>query len=309
MKFSKLSYFTTVFSLGVAVQIALHLNQVSPRRDIASDGVIASEYVDAKNNSIKVCWGDVDLMQASTNEDFVKNIKLEPVHDLINEKMKNLIREKINEQYNLQRVGIEFVGWKECQPGDNSKLRIFAFEKISENLGRYSPGQCEVAQSYTKYSQKHPRGIIVKRPMKIPNFMYLKMYDADPNKVQIFMRTAVHEFGHAAGLHHEQYQAEAANDPNCNALKKQDANFHVPFHDLGLMTSYGDYDPTSIMNSCFTLKEDDQKEQNIKDIKLSEGDVHSLRCTYLRSQLNAGETCIPRKVVPPEYIPPSDDEY
>lgn len=57
---------------------------------------------------------------------------------------------------------------------------------------------------------------------------------------------ALHEFGHLAGLRHEQVRAEAFEDSNCD--KYEGLHGEKPFEQTLL---FGEYDPNSIMSLCF----------------------------------------------------------
>lgn len=310
MKLSKLYFFSFVFALGVVAQIFINFSQTNSdylTTEQSSLGIINPDYVDNKNNSIQVCWGDLGLMKKSIEKELAEFIQLESVREMIDDNLKAQVQIKVQEQYNLEKVGIQFVGWENCTSKDKSSVQIFAFKKLSQEQMTYEPGICSVGNSMEVYNKKTRKRVLIKRPKNIPNAMFLKMYEEDPNKIQIFMRTAVHEFGHAAGLHHEHFQKEAASDPNCQDFKKQDPNFNVPYLNIGKVISYNAYDPNSIMNSCFIMAQDNKQNQKIEDIQLSPSDIQTLRCTYSREKLKS-EDCIRRQVSVPVYEPQYDDE-
>ena len=90
----------------------------------------------------------------------------------------------------------------------------------------------------------------------------------------------IHEFGHLAGLEHEQLLKEAAQDPRCAYLSPELA----AGRDYGLenlpnnLTAIGPYDPDSIMNYCLTASR--LATGNSQTIQLSEGDRSALRNLY-----------------------------
>lgn len=172
-------------------------------------------------------------------------------------------------------VGLEYTGFKSCQASPNAPAKIWFFDDedgraYSKYIGRY------------KYDAQAPydsQGATVALP--------------DESDETYLYNTTIHEFGHFAGLFHEQSRLENFNGTLCSRQEKGN------FRELALLLpgsfpkQLGEFDRMSIMNYCV-------QGYFSQFLKLSAGDIKALRLLYGSSwspsaavspEKNLGELC------------------
>jgi len=254
--------------------LALILASISPQMvqaqvlDPKRNGMIMREsapgiiepLVSWTKQSIHVCWRNgVDQDPAFVKNDF-NNIK------------KQAVREIVQQEYTIERVGIEFVGWENC---NELKPGTFDFEIIQDHFAAPSNptvkyyrdqsvegmaflgegGGCYRITEHDPFSEQPKVSVGYYRrnskPEKKVYLMFFEMNDVFENSFTSIKRlqsTALHEFGHVAGLRHEHIHPEAMNDSNC---KYMGTDFTVSEKTYDTTRIVSEYDPNSIMNYCW----------------------------------------------------------
>lgn len=248
-----------------------------------ADGIVAEDYI-WKKKSISVCWADKEQSEELDQFSVMRTASQETTTDIGAEDRK-AIQSKIQEQFNHESVGLEFVGWQPCDSNNKSDIYIFAFEDMTY-AEYYIPGEADIGTSCEMFNSDIRKKEIRHRVPGQPGYLFLSKATLKHHKQFIkhpeisLIRSALHEFGHIAGLLHEHYHKDAKNDPNCQDLIKENPDFTLNPVKLGKEKAYSKYDPQSIMNACFTIEEDEKEQQSVSDIKLSPLDLHTLRCIY-----------------------------
>jgi hypothetical protein len=161
-------------------------------------------------NEIKVCW----LNEVASNVYFFafsspSGLTAHPRLSLV----KKIIKTAVSENFTLEDTGVSFIDWNEC-PVSFSEMLNYDFV-INLN---YSPYATDMSGSST-VGNAVPSQIIRQHPevesigKKIPGYINLSLCDSCDDIAATFSDmltlTALHEFGHAAGLEHEDVH------PNC----------------------------------------------------------------------------------------------
>lgn len=149
---------------------------------------------------------------------------------------KQLIQKVVQAEFNKTRTGIYFTGWKSCELDPSADTVLITINSTKLPLGRSSVGRSEVYQYETQAL-----------PQDKKTFVLLNMSPAVGSVLSYESEltfTAVHEFGHLAGLRHENINPEANSDSNCTESEigpevSQDSAVYL-----------SPYDPSSVMNYC-----------------------------------------------------------
>lgn len=254
------------------------------KTDMSSFGIMAEDYT-WKKRSVSVCWADKELGEELPQFGVMRTATQEITTEL-NDADKLAVQKKVQEQFSQSSVGIEFVGWQKCDPAVKPDVYIFAFDEMAY-AEYYPPGEAEVGTSCEMFNPDLRKKEIRERVKGQPGYIFLSKATIKKlgpkvfkNPEVSFIRSALHEFGHVAGLLHEHYHKEAKLDSNCQDLLKDNPSFIINPVKLGREKTYSKYDPLSIMNGCFLVHEDEKENQNVADVKLSENDRHTLQCIY-----------------------------
>jgi len=166
-------------------------------------------------------------------------------------KEKANIQATIEREYNDRGTGIRFTGWKDCADDAAAQAYIFtgtnAVSAIGIN-GQSSIGECSDYGGLYTFPFSFESGYFREKGQRAA--VFLKLHRAGTKKVSLWEAdalTALHEFGHLAGLRHEHIRRENKSDPNCK-LTGDDWMTETP-HET---TKYiGLYAPQSVMNYCW----------------------------------------------------------
>ena len=191
--------------------------------------------------------------------------------------LRTLIENAVRREFTIERVGIEFVGFENCLPNNAVDAQIIT---ITDLPSRSTTGSACLARncdagliSYPKNPSGSQQAFVVissNPPEMEPGSQEEKIFWADA------AWTAVHEFGHLAGIHHE------------------DADF---LNKTGQTERVSVRDPDSIMDYANGFWRPDPEHTLPRVTGLSSGDRHSIRCLYVYGVKEK------RKVCRPDYIP------
>ncbi len=273
---------------------------------------------------IQACFGGPQHQRLSLVSELETSIST------FSHKEKVAIKEIINQEFTLNSVGLEFTGWNDCDnTASNGDLIVFKdrYSETDDNGALLVRGGVATigeggstftitnAQTKESYQEMRKSSSPLKPFAMINTVLSLsKRVGAIP----FIQLTALHEFGHVAGLRHEHLRLESAkNDPNCKQTPT------IPLHGESINRSTrfsGDYDPNSIMNYCFynsimdvtglsfrsknpqkellmtdptlftTKAVGNKTEVNIR-IGLSELDKKAVRCLYFYNDEQKKELC------------------
>ncbi len=225
-------------------------------------------------NEVRVCWLDSEGFRKSPSllDDTLYLNGAGLVHS---PGLESAIQNLIEFEFTPEKTGIHFTGFQRCgipaeggRPDADAILALEqtdAFDEVIE--GGSSIGMSVIDLLIGEIVRRDPReeeglpSLVIQIP---PGSLYHSKTLGYESAIQL---TALHEFGHLAGLHHEHsaYREEALRDPYClsspyaDDLKKgPDPSFSlVPrkylenlYHLKGAVRS--GYDPVSIMSYCHT---------------------------------------------------------
>lgn len=240
-------------------------------------GVIES-HVKWDKQSVVVCWGEAyhhDTMEEDLLKFYPKSrFKAFPKN------LRKAVQDKIQSEYTIDDVGIEYIGWKQCRDEKEFDVIILTSFSSSENFislkPRFTAGQSSMGKAHKlvtrKNKNKRLRGFFKSNDSQ-PH-VFLKYLDKQPitspfnmSALNFLKQTALHEFGHLSGLRHEQSHPRSKND---NVLESEGVN-PEKLYETTLATSY---DPNSIMNydltrslACTSLNFTVNKSQNKRLVK------------------------------------------
>ena len=268
-----------IFLFGALVYLVLTHAAIS--------GVISSNHKWDKTE-VRVCWA----VKGTVYHDCDGNShKLANTNHALStselQKYKDLIRDTVNSEFQKDTVGFSFVGWKECPA--NIEIGFVADALISINVerdrkanfgGGSNVGKCKADAA--KY-------------LGIPSIGF-SMYVGKWNKPVRFedriKLNSLHEFGHLAGLIHEDYIPESPE-----WIREQKAEIITGYNPISVM-SYEFLDQIDLYGLSFTTKQLNQRRllgvwkndppsvrineagEIVVKPKLSSGDIRSLQTLY-----------------------------
>lgn len=167
------------------------------------------------------------------------------IHDWSSEE-KETLKQLLSQEYSIERTGVEFVGFKDCDAHPQADIVLFKARN-----GGLLGGQASVGPKRKGYVEGYPnaRG-------------YVLLYDLNLTNV-------THEFGHVLGLQHEHLHPQAFDeDPSClRRILNKPAKVSEHY-------TYTPYNRTSIMNYCHTSA------PGGSNLGLDQEDIENLRTIY-----------------------------
>ncbi len=199
-------------------------------------------------STVKVCW----LAKGRLPEPKLKNFR-------------DVVRQSVVDNFMKEEVGIEFVGWENCQPGNDSQVQI----TLEAGLGRkfFVGGSVD---KVGRFDLSTTGGNIEMSSLRFQYFLGRTILFTSEKENQIISNLAVHEFGHIAGLDHEHEPVPGRERP-----VDPDKFIRVSVKDPYSVMDYANM-PDFNSNDGLIFNSSIQ-------INLSELDKHGLRCLYLYS--------------------------
>lgn len=226
-----------------------------------TENSVVEPYVKWNKSSIKVCWGDatyidqISLIDADIISD--KNKIISGSNNDSTSEYKEQIKKIIQQEYQLKKVGIEFIGWEKCPlPTDENFKSIdlvlliktspplFSFNWFKEFLSGTIYGEANIGQNgyyatipdleknkeyknfLTKFLFKRYLKGFYNKDLTKKSFVLLTQINPTKNWSQARVQThqqlvALHEFGHIAGMRHEHTRSEIKSDQFCQMIEDQ----------------------------------------------------------------------------------------
>lgn len=235
-----LAIYQIVFSFAVSIFLASN----------ATAGIV---YLSTlwKNSEVRVCWAtQSDLSSACEIGDNFSSTPESNTSFVSSDIGRQRIKNWVNEQYTSDRTGIHFIGWQACSEDPSADVLVFFNEVMqpSQSEGHATIGKCG-------------RGTIKKDGKS-----WVKLHAFTERENKTSKGITIHEFGHLAGLEHEDFNAPSSQLRYIIEDKKHK------------MTS--NYDSTSIMSYRWLDVIYRSSNININTVGLSDEDVFTLACQY-----------------------------
>lgn len=211
-------------------------------------------------SEIQVCFAEPkDKGDSRIRDDaksFPEKARLVKIRDI----EKQWIRSIIEQEYRKDRTYVSFVGWRDCD--DRNPAAVWIYMGKGGPKGASNVGQDMITLHYIQVTNRNTgeaeQIIPVKerKPGQKPSYIFLHRMDSNELKQLMIDEethlklTALHEFGHATGLVHENEREGANTDGNCY-LGRQSRQFQR--HSENAVQYMSKYDPGSVMNYCFVF--------------------------------------------------------
>ncbi len=205
------------------------------------------------SNTVEVCFANRGQASHSRFKEDAKTFPAKAKVERATDAERSLIETVVRSEYRVATTGIEFTGFGECT--DESKAKIFIYLGHGGPFGAGNIGERMKIEKFWAYHDREGRQIVspvyAKLTAALPSYLYfqnLKALRSVPARMSVedvLRTTALHEFGHAAGLLHEDERDETNASPNCMYQHAQSV-FRTSAPKI--LTSY---DPASIMSYCF----------------------------------------------------------
>jgi hypothetical protein len=251
------------------------IQKVTPRYPA---GLVVAEGSQWEKRSLRVCWREDQSVEASPY--FIRDYGAEAASKLIPPPLwvKEIVRNAVTREYRQERVGIDFVGWERCQRAVAADIQLLFASHPEASLRLVSqPADARVGAGgrSSHLGREHVESGEISPALSWEEPLYLyfsyytdrKLLGRDPIKEGVpeyaskqLSFLAIHEFGHMVGLIHE----------------GEDDTRSVSGHRPRRVTPF---DRESVMWLS-------------QEPKLSEGDVHGLRCLYILSAQEKAEKCV-----------------
>ncbi len=246
---------------------------------------IFNEFSPWQKLAVKVCFADQsdDFSTLNYFHDGSLNDIREDIFGPWQEEQKLFVKELIQSEYTKENTLVHFVGWQDCPSHiESSDIDVILYTSKT-NLNNYFMefGRASLGNNsqFDKSVKSKKAFLYIGHPLAFKADFEKMNYKGDLNLYWSY--TLVHEFGHLAGLLHEQDQKEVLLDKNCPEGTAQSiARVTRNFEKQTYKYKYGEYDQNSIMNYCFLNTYRDKEKEPIRNSILSEQDIETLRKIY-----------------------------
>lgn len=227
--------------------------------------------------NVSVCWANGHDWKKSSILKLGQPGLSDKDFSSFNKDQKEWIKEIISSQYTLGTTGIHYSGWQNCAQTPNADLFVIRAHTPSmasgmSTIGHNGKPHCIEDETICDYRRSS---------MRKKAFVTLNTYKDDKvlGDKETMKLLALHEFGHASGLRHENIRIEeASKDPKCVIAR-------IPLieEEDHSTTRYGDYDNVSVMSYCHLYALIYLGENGT--IELSMGDKKALKEIYRDNNL------------------------
>ena len=211
-------------------------------------------------DDLNVCFATSSQKKLSRFFEEVKNFPSKPNIQNASNLEKETIKNILFQEYTVSKTGIHFSGFEDCSNLVSSDLYVYmgksgergpiAAAKLGQDLvadfWEMLPDPDDGIDTYTSLNER--------RPGQGPGYVYIEKFKSYANRMnqvavdekKFLELAALHEFGHAAGLAHEDTRVETNSNAYCgvaNLKRDRFKNGHEEY------TS--EFDPYSIMSYCF----------------------------------------------------------
>lgn len=233
-----------------------------------------------ENNNVSVCWKEV-------KEKFLIE--------------KELIKSIINSEYTATKTGIFFTGWEDCTNDSISNVELHfknsnSYDGIKSAAGR--AGSLGIASGKSK---EFPNKIPNTKKSWIEFYIFNGIDDEKLDFTEKVKYVALHEFGHLAGLIHEHELKEDSELRHAfiqtslyNPNSIMDYSIEIQIYKSGLEFDLSELPTIKNDRNCKIYNDIGTRNTKAKmSMKLSHGDVHSLKCLYVYSENERESMCHP----------------
>ncbi len=208
------------------------------------------------SKTVEVCFADSAQKDLSRFKEDSKTFPTRPSVKSATAEEKALIEKMIRSEFTPALTGLEFTGFQDCSESRPSQLYIYLGS--GGPLGAANIGEGMKIDKYWTYRDQEGHQIVspvyVKLSAALPSYLYLQNLLSLKDQSGLltpsedFQMNALHEFGHTAGLIHEDERPEANRSANCIYQNAQ-SNYRT-----SKPVFLTPYDPASIMSYCFTFR-------------------------------------------------------
>lgn len=164
----------------------------------------------------------------------------------------SLYTEAIKRNFTKSSVGLEFTGFGNCSSSPGAQIKILITDPSA-----IGPVSNYVGTSFANIGLPYGASVVLAETEN-------PFYDYN---------TAIHEFGHIAGLHHEHFRTENTDSDLCSRQAYMDKDNLTSSLPGTYPTQAGAFDRMSIMNYCV-------QGYTTQFLRLSDGDIRALRSMY-----------------------------
>lgn len=246
-------------------------------------------------HSVEVCWANAKTAKSACfdeeNKSRLRDAKITTPPQIFRER----VRERVNQEFSIRRTGISFRGWRDCNQTSTADVILY-FNYVEDGAENFANGVSAIGDCSPRHGIKRTglAGVLLEVSKDLAS-------DTNVSNVELSLLPLVlHEFGHLAGLLHEDPDSYTCDDPRtgykCKARTNRDFFSMMSYaHYLHLWSQFSlirgrwvsnpiDLNSPFSAGDAFTAPAISRTPDGARlefKARLSTKDVQSLRCTYL----------------------------